>query len=253
MNIGQGSKTPSAISIDICPSPNHGTRRAGPVDMIVLHYTGMPDADQALAWLCAEQSQVSAHYFVFEDGRIVQMVEEDRRAWHAGAACWAGETDINSHSIGIEIANLGHDGALPPFPDAQIDAVSGLCRDITARHAICPHRLLAHSDVAPGRKRDPGEAFPWNRLAGEGIGHWAEPERIGGGRFLAPGDEGEPVGALQALLALYGYGLEITGVFDDQTGHVVTAFQRHFRPEKVDGIADTSTLATLHRLLAALP
>jgi N-acetylmuramoyl-L-alanine amidase len=234
-------------------SPNHGKRRAGPVDMIILHYTGMPDADQALAWLCAEQSRVSAHYFVFEDGRIVQMVRENRRAWHAGAANWAGETDINSRSIGIEIANIGHEGALPPFPDAQIDAVTGLCRDITVRHAIPPHRLLAHSDVAPGRKRDPGEAFPWARLAGEGIGHWVEPERIGGGRFLAPGDEGEPVAATQALLALYGYELEISGVFDDRTGHVVTAFQRHFRPEKVDGIADASTLATLHRLLAACP
>ena len=221
--------------------------------MVVLHYTGMPDADQALAWLCAEQSEVSAHYFVFEDGRIVQMVEEDRRAWHAGAASWAGETDINSRSIGIEIANFGYDGFLPPFPGAQIDAVIGLCAEIAARHAIPAHRLLAHSDVAPGRKRDPGEAFPWGHLAGEGIGHWVEPELIGGGRFLAPGDEGEPVAALQALLALYGYGLEISGVFDSQTGHVVTAFQRHFRPAKVDGIADTSTLTTLHRLLATLP
>jgi N-acetylmuramoyl-L-alanine amidase len=236
-----------------CPSPNHGERRAGPLDMIVLHYTGMPDADQALAWLCAEQSEVSAHYFVFEDGRIVQMVREDRRAWHAGAASWAGETDINSRSIGIEIANIGHDGSLPPFPDAQIDAVIDLCREISARHAIPAHRLLAHSDIAPGRKRDPGEAFAWARLAGEGIGHWVEPEPLGGGRFLAPGDEGEPVAALQALLALYGYGLEISGVFDGRTGHVVTAFQRHFRPAKVDGIADTSTLTTLHRLLAALP
>ena len=253
MNTGPVDRASPAASIRACPSPNHGARRIGPIDMIVLHYTGMPDADQALAWLCSEQSEVSAHYFVFEDGRIVQMVEEDRRAWHAGAASWAGETDINSRSIGIEIANFGHDGALPPFPDAQIDAVIGLCRDITDRHALPAHRLLAHSDVAPGRKRDPGEAFPWIRLAGEGIGHWIEPEPVCGDRFLAPGDEGEPVAALQALLALYGYGLEISGVFDDRTGHVVTAFQRHFRPEKVDGIADTSTLATLHRLLAALP
>lgn len=221
--------------------------------MIVLHYTGMPDADQALAWLCDERSEVSAHYFVFEDGRIVQMVQEDRRAWHAGAANWAGESDINSRSIGIEIANFGHDGALPPFTVTQIDAVTDLCREITARRDIPPHRVLAHSDVAPGRKRDPGEAFPWFRLAAEGVGHWIEPEPVRGGRLLAPGDEGEPVSALQALLALYGYALEISGVFDDRTGHVVTAFQRHFRPEKVDGIADISTLKTLRRLLAALP
>ena len=253
MSASQPSTTPTIGSIRACPSPNHGERRAGPVDMIVLHYTGMPDADQALAWLCTEQSEVSAHYFIFEDGRIVQMVEEDRRAWHAGAASWAGESDINSRSIGIEIANIGHDGSLPPFPEAQIDAVIELCRDIIGRHAIPAHRVLAHSDIAPGRKRDPGEAFAWGRLAGEGIGHWVDPEPVGGGRFLASGDEGEPVAGLQALLALYGYGLEISGVFDDRTGHVVTAFQRHFRPAKVDGIADTSTLATLHRLLAALP
>jgi len=253
VSAGQNERVRPAISVSACPSPNHGGRRIGPVDMIVLHYTGMPDADQALAWLCAEQSQVSAHYFVFEDGRIVQMVGEDRRAWHAGAASWAGETDINSRSIGIEIANYGHDGALPPFPDAQIDAVIGLCRDIIGRHAIPACRVLAHSDIAPGRKRDPGEAFPWRRLAGEGIGHWTEPERIGGGRFLAAGDEGEPIAALQALLGLYGYGLEITGVFDGSTTQVVTAFQRHFRPERVDGVADASTVATLHRLLAALP
>lgn len=257
MSAGRDGRTPAAASIRTCPSPNHGNRRAGLIDMIVLHYTGMPDADQALAWLCAKQSQVSAHYFVFEDGRIVQMVEEDRRAWHAGAAGWAGETDINSRSIGIEIANIGaiigDEGCLPPFPDAQIEALTDLCRDITGRHAIPPHRLLAHSDVAPDRKRDPGEAFPWDRLAGEGVGHWVEPEPVSGGRFLAPGDEGEPVAALQGLLALYGYGLQINGVFDDRTSHVVTAFQRHFRPEKVDGIADASTLATLRRLLAACP
>ena len=253
MNAGRRGQMPSALSIGARPSPNHGARRAGPVDMIILHYTGMPDADQALAWLCSEQSQVSAHYFIFEDGRIVQMVDEDRRAWHAGAASWAGETDINSRSIGIEIANIGHDGCLPPFAGAQIDAVIGLSRDITARHAIPAHRVLAHSDVAPGRKRDPGEAFPWDRLAGEAIGHWIEPDPIDGGRFLAPGDEGEPVAALQALLALYGYGVDVSGVFDERTGHVVIAFQRHFRPARVDGIADTSTVTTLQRLLAALP
>ena len=253
MNNGPSGPAPSAISIDACPSPNLGKRRSGPIDMIILHYTGMPDADQALAWLCSEQSEVSAHYFIFEDGRIVQMVDEDCRAWHAGAASWAGKTDINSRSIGIEIANTGHDGCLPAFPDPQIDAVINLSRDIIGRHAIPAHRLLAHSDVSPGRKRDPGEAFPWDRLAGEEIGHWVEPELIGGGRFFAPGDDGEPVAALQALLALYGYGLEISGVFDEHTGHVVAAFQRHFRPDKVDGIADASTLTTLHRLLAALP
>ncbi len=253
MSAGRSGWAPSAVSISACPSPNHGKRRTGPLDMIVLHYTGMPGADQALAWLCSEQSEVSAHYFVFEDGRIVQMVEEDRRAWHAGAAGWAGETDINSRSIGIEIANIGDEGGLPPFPDAQIDALIGLCRDITGRHAIPAHRLLAHSDVAPDRKRDPGQAFPWDRLASEGVGHWVEPEPVSGGAALAPGDKGEPVAALQGLLALYGYALTVSGVFDARTSHVVTALQRHFRTEKIDGIADASTLTTLRRLLAALP
>lgn len=243
----------TTLAVDVRPSPNHNERRGGPPDMLLLHYTGMPDAEGALDRLCDPKSKVSCHYFIFEYGRILQLVPESRRAWHAGVAAWAGEQDINSRSIGIEIANFGHDGALPPFTDAQIDAVTDLCREITARRDIPPHRVLAHSDVAPGRKRDPGEAFPWFRLAAEGVGHWIEPEPVRGGRFLAPGDEGEPVSALQALLVMYGYALEISGVFDDRTGHVVTAFQRHFRPEKVDGIADISTLKTLRRLLAALP
>ncbi len=155
----------SHTAAEFFASPNHGERVGvtGP-DSIILHYTGMPDGDGALAWLCNPASQVSCHYFVREDGRILQLVPEARRAWHAGRSVWAGKTDMNSHSIGIEIANPGHDGGSPPFPAVQIDAVVALCRDLCARHQIPAPRVLAHSDIAPARKADPGEKFPWRTL-----------------------------------------------------------------------------------------
>ena len=242
----------ASLEIEECPSPNHGERLSGPTDILLLHYTGMPDHEQALAWLGDPRSQVSCHYFVHEDGRVLSLVPEERRAWHSGASTWAGETDINSRSIGIEIANTGHPGGLPDYPAAQIDALVLLCRDIVGRHPIPTHRILAHSDVAPGRKLDPGERFPWGRLAAAELGHWVEPAEISGGRFFQRGDEGQPVEALQGMLALYGYGLEITGRFDQRTEDVVAAFQRHFRPKRVDGVADGSTIETLHRLLTTL-
>jgi N-acetylmuramoyl-L-alanine amidase len=244
----------SGLAGDIAPSPNHGARKGviAP-DSVILHYTGMPTADGALAWLRDPASQVSCHYFVFEDGRIVQLVPEERRAWHAGRSLWAGATDMNSHSIGVEIANGGHDGGLPDFPGAQIEAVSALCADIAARRVIAPQRFLAHSDIAPGRKRDPGERFPWDVLARAGVGHWRDPAPIGGGRFLSRGDHGQPVEALQAMLALYGYGAAVNAMFDAATEDVVAAFQRHFRPARVDGVADASTISTLRDLIAALP
>lgn len=236
------------------PSPNHGERAGGlKPDMIILHYTGMPTAAAALDWLCREESQVSSHYFVHEDGRVDQLVAEDRRAWHAGKSIWKGETDINSHSIGIEIANAGHPGGLPDFPSVQIDAIVELCRNCGERWPIAPERVLAHSDIAPIRKVDPGEKFPWERLHAGGVGHWVAPAPIGGGRFFQRGDQGQPVEAVQTMLSLYGYGIEVTGVFCEKTEGAVAAFQRHFRPSQVDGIADISTLDTLHRLLSGLP
>ena len=233
------------------PSPNHGERREGPVDMLILHYTGMETAKGAHDWLCDPKSQVSSHYFVYEDGAICQLVSEDRRAWHAGVGFWGGVSDINSRSIGIEIANPGHAGGYPDFPPAQMEAVMALCSDICARLSIPPKRVLAHSDVAPARKIDPGEKFDWAMLAANGVGHWVEPVRISGGRFFQQGDAGQPVEALQAMLALYGYGIEVSGNYDLATEQVVSAFQRHFRQAKVDGIADLSTIETLHRLLVA--
>lgn len=238
----------------IVPSPNHGERIgvAGP-DMIILHYTGMPTAEGALAWLCSPESQVSSHYFVHEDGRVIQLVPETRRAWHAGRSRWKGETDINSRSIGIEIANAGHPGGLPEFPDEQIAAVIELCRKCGERWSIAPERVLAHSDVAPIRKVDPGEKFPWGRLHAGGVGHWVEPTPPGGGRFFQRGDTGQPIEALQSMLSLYGYDTEINGIFCKKTEGDVAAFQRHFRPLRVDGVADMSTIDTLHRLLSSLP
>ncbi|WLP52956.1 N-acetylmuramoyl-L-alanine amidase [Agrobacterium fabrum] len=238
----------------VAPSPNHGERLgvAGP-DIILLHYTGMTTADGALSWLRNPESQVSSHYFVFEDGRVIQLVPESRRAWHAGKSSWTGDEDINSRSIGIEIANQGHPGGLPEFPKAQVAAVIELCRDCGQRWSIAPERVLAHSDVAPIRKVDPGEKFPWDILSQHGVGHWVEPAPIRGGRFFQRGDHGQPVEALQSMLSIYGYGAEITGDYCEKTEGAVAAFQRHFRPALVDGIADFSTIDTLHRLISSLP
>jgi N-acetylmuramoyl-L-alanine amidase len=236
------------------PSPNHGERADGrKPDIILLHYTGMSTPDSALDWLCREESQVSSHYFVHENGEVVQMVPETRRAWHAGKSSWHGQDDVNSASIGIEIANAGHPGGLPDFPDAQVKAVVQLCLDCGERWGIAPQRVLAHSDVAPIRKVDPGEKFPWAALHGAGVGHWVEPSPIAGGRFFQRGDGGQPVEALQTMLSLYGYATEIDGIYSEKTAGDVEAFQRHFRPARVDGIADFSTIDTLHRLLSALP
>jgi N-acetylmuramoyl-L-alanine amidase len=241
----------SPLVTDLVPSPNHEPRRAA-VDILLLHYTGMQSTDEALGRLASPDAKVSSHYLVREDGTVVQMVAEARRAYHAGVSSWDGETDINSRSIGIEIANPGHDFGCPPYPEKQVASVIGLCRDILGRHAaIRPERVLAHSDVAPARKRDPGEWFFWRELAEAGIGLWVPPHPLMSGHILAPGDGGEAVLALQQSLAGYGYGLAPTGTFDAQTRDVVTAFQRHFRPARVDGFADPSTRATLADLVAA--
>jgi N-acetylmuramoyl-L-alanine amidase len=220
-------------------------------DMLVLHYTGMAEAGEALQRLCNPVSEVSCHYFVFEDGRILQLVAEERRAWHAGQSFWHGERDINSCSLGIEIAHPGHDenGFLAEYPEVQITALITLCQDLVMRWNIPQRRILGHSDVAPRRKRDPGETFPWHRLFEAGIGHYVRPAPLHDGRFFMRAEEGKPIEALQALFALTGYDIPVTGVFCEQTQAVITAFQRHFRPERIDGVADASTLATLRALL----
>ncbi len=247
--------TPDSPTVTgLASSPNHDARREGAVpDILLLHYTGMISGEAALARLTDAASEVSSHYLVEEDGRVFQLVAEERRAWHAGASIWRGRGDVNSRSIGIEIVNPGHEHGYRPFPAQQIAAVVELCRDCVARWAIPARNVLAHSDVAPSRKEDPGELFPWDQLFRAGVGHWAEPAKAAGGRYLTLGDRGQPVEAYQGLLAAYGYGQEIDGTFDETTRSNTFAFQRHFRQGRVDGVADMGTITTLHRLLTSLP
>lgn len=233
------------------PSPNFDARHSLP-DMLVLHYTGMQSAEAAVARLCDAKARVSAHYVVDEDGSILKLVPEERRAWHAGRGVWLGETDCNAASIGIEIVNPGHEFGYRDFPEAQVDAVISLIADIRTRWTIPDNRIIAHSDLAPERKQDPGERFPWKRLAGSGHGLWFEPaqERIAAlGAPLKVGDEGLGVIVLRAGLHRLGYGLPPGGDYDEATRLTVEAFQRHWRPARVDGVADGETRATLMGVL----
>ncbi|MGO9547468.1 MAG: N-acetylmuramoyl-L-alanine amidase [Rhodomicrobium sp.] len=244
----------SPLTARIFPSPNFGARQGGGhPSILLLHYTGMPSAEAAIHWLAAPESGVSCHYVVDEEGAIAQMVAEAHRAWHAGVSHWRGNADINSASIGIEIHNPGHEFGYPDFPEVQMAAVEALCLDIVRRQNIQPRNVLAHSDVAPRRKTDPGEKFDWPRLARAGIGHWVAPVPISPGQVLARGRRGGAVTRLQESMAAYGYGIGVTGDYCEDTEFAVSAFQRHFRPALVDGRADRSTLETLDALLAALP
>jgi len=220
--------------------------------MVLLHYTGMRTADEAIDRLRDPEARVSSHYVVDEDGRILRLVPEERRAWHAGKSWWKGETDINAVSIGIEIVNPGHEFGYRDFPDGQVAAVIALIDDIRGRWTIEDARILGHSDVAPTRKTDPGERFPWKRLAEHRQGLWFEPavERIAAlGPDLGIGDEGLGVHVLQAGLHRLGYEPTPTGRYDETTRITVEAFQRHWRPAKVDGVADGETRATLMGVL----
>ena len=225
-------------------SPNHDDRRFGPPDMLLLHYTGMTSAAAAIDRLCDPVARVSAHYVVEEDGAVWRLVPEERRAWHAGESFWAGRRDINAHSIGIEIVNPGHEFGYRPFPDRQIAAVEELSRGIVARWHIPARFVVGHSDVAPHRKQDPGELFPWRRLAEAGIGAWPDFAK-------APAPPGE-VTAIQTALAAYGYGVEPTGALDERMVQVLIAFQRHFRPENCDGVADDETRRRIAALAASV-
>ena len=233
------------------PSPNFNERRAPP-DMLVLHYTGMESGEAALARLRDPAAQVSAHYLVEEDGRVFQLVPEERRAWHAGRGVWQGQDDCNAASIGIEIVNPGHEFGYRLFPEPQIEAVIALVADIRTRWSIPDARIIGHSDMAPERKQDPGELFPWKRLAEAGHGLWFDPapERIAAqGAPLSPGDEGLGVIVLRSGLHRLGYGVKPGGDYDDETRLTVMAFQRHWRPDRVDGVADGETRARLVGLL----
>ena len=231
------------------PSPNFDARTKVP-DMIVLHYTGMQTGEAALARLCDPEAKVSSHYLVEEDGRIFRLVAEERRAWHAGRSFWKGEEGVNHASIGIEIVNPGHEFGYRAFPEVQIAAVIALVADIRSRWEIEDSRIIGHSDVAPARKQDPGELFPWQRLAEAGHGVWAEADPAPG-EPLSEGAEGVGVFALQAGLTRLGYDCAPTGKFDQNTREVVLAFQRHWVQTRFDGVADGLTRARLMAVLRA--
>ena len=231
------------MHIEDAPSPNFDDRKY-PVSLLVLHYTGMESGDAALARMRDPEAKVSAHYMVREDGRIVRLVAENGRAWHAGVSKWQGLDDLNSRSVGIEIVNGGHDypapgGQLPPYPDAQIAAVIALSREIMAQHDIPPTGLVGHSDIAPTRKIDPGEHFPWQRLAEAGLGLWPAFE-TGAACVWSGGDASR----LNAHLAAIGY--DITDV-----PAALRAFQRRWMPAAITGMADADTLRRLSQIAAA--
>ena len=243
------SKLVHAIRPAVNVEPRRGVTKPS---LLILHYTGMPTAAKAIHWLAREESKVSCHYVVDELGRITQMVPERLRAWHAGQSFWRGETDINSHSIGIEIQNPGHAHGYPAFPKAQMQAVIALSRDIVKRNRMKPEAVLAHSDVAPQRKIDPGEKFSWAELAENGLGQWVKPSPVRAeDEGLSVGSKGDAIRNAQKQLAAYGFDVTPTGELDTKTSHVIRAFQLHFRPRRVDGRLDRSTLLTLTRLLTA--
>jgi N-acetylmuramoyl-L-alanine amidase len=238
----------SPLARRLVAAANIEPRRNGRVvDMLILHYTGMTSADAACELLCSPDSGVSCHYLVGEDGAITQMVGEEMRAWHAGVSSWKGETDTNSRSIGIEIHNPGHWLGYRDFPEAQMEAVIALCGDILSRHAIPPEHVLAHSDVAPGRKIDPGERFGWARLHAHGIGHWVPPDAPDATPLT-----GDELRSYQRLLARYGYGIGETGECDEVTLKVTDAFRRHFQPDQTGCPPDRAALRNAERLVAAL-
>jgi len=242
---GKAIKPRSAENIISHPSPNFGDRPDGcPIDILVLHYTGMQSGEAALERLCDPKSSVSSHYLIEEDGRVFQLVDENKRAWHAGVGIWQNCCDVNSHSIGIEIVNPGHEYGYRPFPEIQIQAVIALTQDILARHNIPANRIIAHSDMAPDRKEDPGELFPWRHLAENGIGLWpgyqGAPE-ISSGKSASPD-------AFHAMLTAIGYG-PADGA-EDKTKRTI-AFQRHWRQNDISGNADDECFAIATALASA--
>jgi N-acetylmuramoyl-L-alanine amidase len=221
-------------------SPNRdGRGDPARIDMLVLHYTGMQDAAAAIERLCDPGARVSAHYVVEENGAIWRLVPEYLRAFHAGVSCWEGETGLNSVSLGVEIVNPGHEWGYRPFPQVQMRAVEHLCRDLIARHRIPAHRVVGHSDIAPGRKTDPGELFDWQALASAGIGIWPEP---------TPPSPQTDIDRAERLADLGAIGYCVS---EDLERVVLRAFQRRFRPSCCDGRLDIETAARISEVREA--
>jgi N-acetylmuramoyl-L-alanine amidase len=227
------------------PSPNQDDRPCG-IDMLILHYTGMQTAQAAIERLRDPAARVSSHYVIDEDGAIFRLVAEQRRAYHAGISFWRGRRALNDCSIGIEIVNPGHEWGYRAFPAVQMDAVTNLCREVLARHPIPARNVVGHSDVAPDRKQDPGELFPWRQLAGDGIGLWADCDGSGL-------DACDAAGARSVALGLTQLGYDGAPLARAPgLAQAVAAFQRHWRPQAVTGVADTGTLKCLNAVLHAL-
>lgn len=235
------------------PSPNFDERPAGiEPSVLVLHYTGMESNEDALKRLCDPASLVSAHYFVSEEGKVLALVDEARRAWHAGFSHWRGVDSINDNSIGIELANPGHEFGYREFPESQMSSLEALAADIVSRRGIQPANLVGHSDIAPGRKQDPGELFDWARLAGIGAGVWLGATHDLPAEYSEVESDDLDWAALQCQFAALGYGLSETGKADGSTRDVITAFQRHWRPQGVTGQADPHCIEVLRALLVAV-
>lgn len=208
-------------------SPNFNDRSSAGISLIILHYTDMTSAEEALERLCNPAHKVSAHYLIHKSGEIIQLVEDAKRAWHAGVSYWHGQTDINDISIGIELDNGGHLGNLEPYTEAQLSALLNLLAHLCQTHKINPKNVIGHSDVAPSRKKDPGEHFPWEILKKNGFGIWPEPFPI----RHAP----ISVTETQHQLRKIGYDCPTSGEIDLQTQLAITAFQRHFTPSEITG------------------
>lgn len=237
------------------PTPFKDSREGAEVNILVLHYTGTQTAGEALEILSGKDGkEVSSHYTVDEDGVVYAHVPEAERAWHAGISYWRGVDGVNASSIGIEIINPGHEFGYRRFPQSQMDAVAKLCQGILSRHAIPARNVIAHSDIAPARKEDPGELFDWPWLAKQGVGLWPNwGEMLTPNKVLATlGDRGALVASIQRRLAEYGYGVPQNGMFDDETHKVAIAFQRHFRPENIGGEWDSECDGRLDLLLRAV-
>jgi len=224
-------------------SPNYNERDPSvPLQYIVLHYTGMQTAHEALSRLCDPLSKVSAHYFIYEDGNILQLVDDHKRAWHAGKSFWHGMTDLNSASLGIELVNPGHHFGYRAYPAPQINALKKKLHQLISQHHLDPiTSLLSHSEIAPDRKEDPGELFPWHELAQEGLGPWPHPEADD----YRPASDSD----IQDMLRTLGYTCPNTHAYDRSTRALLLAFQRRYEPDNITGTPERETIARLRALI----